>query len=133
MGVGRVNPRELFQFGQTQPGSPLKRRRLAGHVDTGPPPGPQAGRPPSSPGPRPLLGGAKGHGEGGHQHLQRDVLPHQQQQQQHLLNKQHLREAIIGRPPGGLRAVVQWGVHHLHHFLPEGGQRSTDLLMETTG
>jgi hypothetical protein len=52
-----------------------------------------------------LLGGAKGHGGGGHQHLHRDVLPHQQQLQQHLPNKQHLKETMGGRPPGGLRAV----------------------------
>ena len=57
MGVGRLRSRELFQFGQTpgdiQPESPFKRRRLVGHVDIGPPPGPQAGCPPSSPSPGP--------------------------------------------------------------------------------
>jgi hypothetical protein len=50
-------PQKTVQFGQTpgdiHPGSPFKRRRLVGHVDTGLPPGRQAGRPPSSPGPRP--------------------------------------------------------------------------------
>ena len=50
MGVGRLKPRELFQFGQTpgeiQLGSPLKRRRLVGHADTGPHPGPKARHPP---------------------------------------------------------------------------------------
>ena len=56
-GVGRVNSRELFRFGQTpgedQAGSPMKRWRLEGH-DTGPPPGPQARHlSSSSPGPRP--------------------------------------------------------------------------------
>jgi hypothetical protein len=57
MGKGGLKSRELFQFGQTpgdtQPESLFKRKRLVGHVDIGPPPGPQAGCPPSSPSPGP--------------------------------------------------------------------------------